>query len=247
MLKAQYLRWLEQRQYQASTIGAQVHRADRVEQYHGDLDQHYERDHMAELIRDLSYSKQDARLNRPNPSKIPIDGNLYNNLASYRDAVKRYQKFRGEHDRMGETCSPDEPSQAAHTDLRDEGIRHLIGLERALQAALRANIEQLEVGLAIIDEGAERSVESGFIDITARDASGAAVVIELKAGPAGQPAIAQILSYMGDLVTEEEGGRVRGILVASGFDAKAKAAARMVPALILRRYTHKFTFSDGNS
>jgi hypothetical protein len=42
--------------------------------------------------------------------------------------------------------------------------------------------KQLEPGLMIIDDGAERSVESGFIDITALDASGAAVVIELDSG-----------------------------------------------------------------
>jgi RecB family endonuclease NucS len=77
-----------------------------------------------------------------------------------------------------------------------------IGLERDMQAALRIGIEQPEPGLAIIDDGAERSVDAGFIDITARDSSGATVVIELKAGVAGQRAIAQILSYMGDVATE---------------------------------------------
>ncbi len=67
-----------------------------------------------------------------------------------------------------------------------------------MQAALRIEIAQLEPNLTIADDGAERSVNSGFIDITARDASGATVVVELKAGAAGQRAIAQILSYMGD-------------------------------------------------
>ena len=116
-----------------------------------------------------------------------------------------------------------------------------------MQAALRIAIDQLEPGLVIIDDGAERSVDSGFIDITARDGSGSTVIIELKAGPAGQRAVAQILSYMGDPATEEEGGKIRGILVASAFDAKAKAAARMVPNLSLRSYSVRFTFSDGQS
>jgi endonuclease len=82
------------------------------------------------------------------------------------------------------------------------------------------------------------------MQLTARDDSGATVVIELKAGAAGQRAIAQILSYMGDIVAEEEGVPVRGILVASDFDAKAKAAARMVPNLALRVYRVRFQFSD---
>lgn len=114
-----------------------------------------------------------------------------------------------------------------------------------MQAALRVEIGQLEPGLTIIDDGAERSVDSGFIDITARDAANAIVVIELKAGRAGRDAIGQILSYMGDIAAEEDGGKVRGILVASDFDGKAKAAAKMVPNLILRKYSVQFSFSDG--
>ena len=120
-----------------------------------------------------------------------------------------------------------------------------MGLERDLQAALRIDIKQLESGLTIIDDGAERSVDSGFIHITARDASGTTVVIELKAGEANQRAIAQILSYMGDVAAEEENIKVRGILVASDFDSKAKAAARMVPYLVLRKYNVRFNFLDG--
>jgi endonuclease NucS-like protein len=64
----------------------------------------------------------------------------------------------------------------------------------------------------------------GLIDITARDASGSTVIVELKAGPAGQRAAAQILSYMGDMARKEEGGTIRGILAASNFDAKDNAA-----------------------
>ena len=117
-----------------------------------------------------------------------------------------------------------------------------------MQKALRSQIGQLEPGLTIIDDGAERSVESGFIDITARDASGTTVVIELKAGAAGQRAVAQILSYMGDVASEEDGRMPRGILVASDFDSRAKAAARVVQSvLLLKKYSVRFSFSDGHA
>ncbi len=112
-----------------------------------------------------------------------------------------------------------------------------------MQAALRTAISQLEEGLTIIDDGAECSVDSSFIDITARDVSGAIVVIELKTGAAGQRAVAQILSYMGDIASEEPGVPVRGILVASAFDKKARSAARMVSALSLCSYGVRFQFS----
>lgn len=100
--------------------------------------------------------------------------------------------------------------------------------------------------MTIIDEGAERSVDSGFVDITAADSDGTTVVIELKTGVAGQRAIAQILSYMGDVITEENGAKVRGILVASDFDSKAKAAAKVIPNLSLKKYSVRFTFADGH-
>lgn len=107
---------------------------------------------------------------------------------------------------------------------------------------MRRAIEQLEPGLKIVDDGAERSVASGFIDITAKDAKGAIVVIELKSGTARQGAVGQILSYMGDLADEEPDERVRGILVAGDFDKKSRAVARMVPALSLRTYRVNFEF-----
>jgi len=246
-MKAGYRHWLEEQKYAANTITAQMHRAGRVEEHHGNLDEHYDKDRLASLIDLLRYSNDDQRHNRPNPSKIPFDGNIRNNLASYRNAVERYRKFR---DAAGDSVDvPD--AEEARADLGAssvaEEVGQRIGLERDLQAALRIEIEQLEPGLTVIDDGAERSVDSGFIDITARDASGTTVVIELKAGPGGQRAVAQILSYMGDVAADEESGNVRGILVASNFDAKAKAAARMVPTLILRKYSVRFLFSDGHS
>ena len=245
-MKTTYRQWLEQQRYQAATIYAQMYRAGRVEEFCGDLDEHYAKDRMTNLIEALSYSKEDERRNRPNPTPIPFDGDIRNNLASYRNAAQRYRKFRD----VGDDGLPLPPATGAQRENAmtvEEDVGQRIGLERDMQAALRIEIEQLEPGLSIIDDGAERSVDSGFIDITARDVSGATVVIELKAGVAGQRAIAQILSYMGDVAGEEGMGKVRGILVASDFDAKAKAAARMVSTLALRKYSVRFLFSDGQA
>lgn len=240
-MKTDYKAWLETQQYDPGTVNAQIYRTARVEEAHGNLDEHYSTDRLESLIALLRYSTDDERRSRPNPSKIPFEGNIRNNLASYRNAVERYRKFllsgdAGEVFPTSETIAP-----TAIAAAEDAGQR--IGLERDMQAALRRAIDQLEPGLTIVDEGAERSVDSGFIDITARDSSRTPVIIELKAGAAGQRAVAQILSYMGD-VAEEEGGPVRGILVASDFDHKALSAARMVPTLALRRYSVRFIFDD---
>jgi hypothetical protein len=112
--------------------------------------------------------------------------------------------------------------------------------ETELHKALRANIEELELGLKIIDGGKERTVPSGKIDITAEDNNGKTVVIELKAGVADREAIGQIASYLGDVANAGPG--IRGILVAHEFSMRALAAARMISCLELRRYGYRFSF-----
>jgi len=116
-------------------------------------------------------------------------------------------------------------------------------LEYDLQVALRENIEQLEQGLKIVDDGKERTTESGRIDITAVDLNGNTVVIEIQAGMAHPESIVQILAYMGS-VSEKERKPVRGILVAGDFHKKIVLAARNVPSLELKKYSFVFNFKS---
>jgi len=127
------------------------------------------------------------------------------------------------------------------TDELIEASETTFGLERDLQSALRANIEQLESGLVIIDDGTERTTDAGRIDITAKDAHDATVVIELKARTASPEALTQLLSYMGALSTQNASS-VRGILVASDFHRRVVFGARAVPNVQLRQYRFKFSF-----
>ncbi len=244
-MKLAYQNWLVQLGYADGTVQAQMHRATRVEECYGDLDEHYDRDQLQSVIHELKYSTEDERRDKPNPSRIPFSGNNRNNLASYRNATERYCKFRRE---MVNDEDIADNSTLAMKDSEDVGNERgqLIGLERDMQSTLRRAITQLEPGLKIIDEGAERSVSSGFIDITAKDAKGSVVVIELKTGTARQKAVGQILSYMGDIADEEPDADIRGILVASDFDKKARAAARMVPTLSLRAYKVHFEFTTAD-
>ena len=241
-MRADYRKWLESQQYGAGTVTAQLHRTGRVEDCYGNLERHFKRDSFTSILSELVYSVDDQRRNRPNPSKIPFKGDVRTNLASYKNALALYGRFLSAAEPIGPNEAPDGLAQLSILASEDAGQR--LGLERDLQATLRLALDQLEPGLVQIDEGAERSVASGFIDITARDASGAIVVIELKAGVAGQRAVGQVLSYMGDIVEEEPDAPVRGMLIASDFDAKARAAARMVPALSLHRYAVKFSFEQ---
>lgn len=130
-------------------------------------------------------------------------------------------------------------SDTADAEEAVEAIQATMGLERDLQRALRAHIDQIEPDLRIIDGGGEMTVASGRIDIVAEDSAGTAVVIELKAGTAGVAAIGQILSYMSDLDLTKPS--VRGIIVAGDFAPPAISAARRAGIRLLR-YSFKFTF-----
>ncbi|AUD59542.1 hypothetical protein AYJ58_08590 [Shewanella sp. Pdp11] len=240
MKSEEYRAWLGLQGYANNTIAAQMHRAGRVESHYGDLDKLHETDGLNSLIVELTYTQADRQSNRLNPTKIPFDGDPYNNLASYRDAIRRYIRFKEEGFNVLDQSF--EYESVEEREISEQKPLHSISLEKDMQAALRLNIEQLEQGLKIIDEGKERSVESGFIDITARDANGKTVVIELKTGVAGQRAIAQILSYMGDILISEDDVDSRGILVAGDFDDKAIAASRVVPNLTLKKYKVEFSF-----
>ena len=203
--------WLQPRGLAPSTVSTYISDAKRVERHYGDLDELYAKNRLAGVLQELQG-----------------DG-----LGGYKTAVNLYCEYR-EMDVARADPDPVAPQG------EDDGRARLIGPERDLQAALRDAIEQLEPGLDIIDGGAERSVASGFIDITAKATDGSVVVIELKAGTARRDTIGQILSYMGDVAAEEY--QVRGILVAGDFDNKARAAARVVTSLSLRRYRVSFEF-----
>ena len=115
------------------------------------------------------------------------------------------------------------------------------GLERDLQIALRTDIQKLEAGLRVADDGHERVIEAGRVDITAVDAGGSTVVVQLKAGTAGPAALTQLLACMAALAGQVE-SRIRGVLVAGGFDPRLVSAARAVPNVQLRRYRQTFAF-----
>ena len=241
-MHVEYSNWLAEQKYASGTQTAQLHRVKKVEEAYGSLDKHYANGTYQEVIDSLVYSVQDERMNKPNPSKMKFEGNIKNNLQSYKDAAIRYKRFLDNTDfRAGITTTSNSVENIEIASSQDESQQKL-SLERDMQAALRHDITSLGDSLKIIDDGAERSVDSGFIDITC-EGDNSIVVIELKAGKADSRAIGQILGYMGDL-QEEESKSIRGILVAHDFDKRAKAAARVVPTLSLKRYSIEFKFTE---
>lgn len=135
------------------------------------------------------------------------------------------------------------PASEAETDELIEAAEATFGLERDLQLALRSNIQQLEDGLVIVDNGKEYITDAGRVDILARDVNDTIVMIELKAGMAAPEALTQLLAYMGT-ISKQQGKAVRGVLVASDFHPRVVFAVRAVPNVKLRRYRFRFTFES---
>jgi RecB family endonuclease NucS len=123
------------------------------------------------------------------------------------------------------------PSHRVRTRTR------LFTYEKELKTQIRKQLERVEIGLHAVDKGHEREVTTGRIDITAMDAQGNYVVIELKVGPCPIGAMEQVLGYATDL-EEETGTRCRAIIIASEFPPRIRSAAcrardlKLVPYLV---------------
>ena len=95
MRQEDFRRWLEQQEFQQSSIQTALSDAKGVETYYGDLDDGYDVDELRSVLAEFEYTKADERRNRPNPSKIPIDApSPYHSLQSYKAAVRRFCAFR---------------------------------------------------------------------------------------------------------------------------------------------------------
>ena len=233
--------WMEAR-FAASTVSTMLSTCRRIEGAYGDLDEIFDQDRIEPIIGELAYSKNDEAKGVPNPSKMQLERSVYDTLSSCRTALRTYRNFR--EDPVSVSVSAENAIEIAGELIRERKEGKQFEVERHLQEELRKEIAQLELGLTIVDGGGERAVESGFIDILAKDQSGSFVVIELKSGTAKREAIGQIVGYMGDLMSEEAGTNVRGILVAADFDKSCQSGVRAIPTLELRRYRFSFKFSE---
>ena len=248
-MRADYKRWLVDQGYPDGSVATRMANANKVEKLYGDLGDLFAGGGYQVLIDELTYSTEDERRGRANPSRIQTEGNIRNNLATYKQGVALYRRFLDETQGLLPAAARQDTAFAGFNSVAPDTVvgeeaalqRQRLSLERDMQAELRRDINQLETGLRIMDDGVERYVATGFIDILARDIAGTLVVIELKAGKTEARVIGQTLGYMGDIAAEESGA-VRGIIVAHDFDVRTKSAARAVPNLKLMRYAVAFTF-----
>ena len=127
-----------------------------------------------------------------------------------KSVLKRYVQFLID----AETPTPSELIEEDGDDDELEPSGLAFKLEKEMQAAVRKQLTNLEADLVESDNGSERRVATGKIDIVARDKGGNLVAIELKAGLCPAGALEQALGYAEALSEEENGAKVRAILIA---------------------------------
>ena len=86
--------WLEFNGKPRSTIQNRISNCRNVENYEGDLDQHFIKDYGLSLLKKLSYSTSDERNNSTAKHKIPIVGNMRHRSETLQQAVNLYMAFK---------------------------------------------------------------------------------------------------------------------------------------------------------
>lgn len=94
MKTEEFKAWLEAKYDDKFTVSSRISNCKRVEKYYGELDVQYRKDQCKSLIEELKYSAEDEREHRTPLHKVPIDGNIRNGSATFRNAVGLYVKFR---------------------------------------------------------------------------------------------------------------------------------------------------------
>jgi hypothetical protein len=93
MREAEFRAWMEAEGYSKGTISTQMADVRRLDKAYGDLDALPGGQTLASIRTALTYSNADDHAGKTNPLPFPVDGNLYDNIASYRSSLNFYQRF----------------------------------------------------------------------------------------------------------------------------------------------------------
>lgn len=148
--------------------------------------------------------------------------------------LARYRRVREKFDDSGE--SGDATAVESQDEESDE-----FALEAHLRDFLATNLERIEPGLALVENGVEYAIDGGRIDLLAKGSDGKYVVIELKLSRGRNKTVGQILHYMGWVDQKLGSAPCRGYIVAKTIPDDLKLAVSRVPGVKLAEY--KLSFS----
>ena len=177
MQEERFLEWLQGQNYDPRTLSTQKSYVRRLSEAYGSLDVLYDGDQFGSLLDELSYTKDDERRNRPNPTKISIDGKIYNNLSSYRSTLRYYARFR-QSEARGQTLSVAEQKaligrltradvESSMNECDDLGLENFLkiyGFKKSRRWIVRDNTENLYPPKAVIASAIQRLEDGNLLD-----------------------------------------------------------------------------------
>ncbi len=94
-LHPNYRTWLDTK-FKKNTASSRYSETSKIQEHYGSLEEHFKNNTYKDIIENLQYSKSDERANKTNPSKIKVDGIIYDRLNTLRQAANLYLTFLNE-------------------------------------------------------------------------------------------------------------------------------------------------------
>lgn len=143
--------------YHDNTVNAQIYRVSRVEEFYGDINEAIRHGRLQAIVAELTYSVEDERRGKPNPSKIPFQGSPRGNLAAYRTSVEWYRRFcEGEQmlavrniPRIQNSNIPPRYETAERTTFADFDFHGTAVLRELLESSKYVSMAQAVASLAV--------------------------------------------------------------------------------------------------
>ena len=103
MQREEFKDWLiKNKGYDTTTTNSRLGNCSTIEQAYGNLDEHYEKDRLNTVSKLLKYSRKDEIEGvKPKPP-LEINGDIYNGLATLRQALNRYLEYKFQHEKDNE-------------------------------------------------------------------------------------------------------------------------------------------------
>jgi hypothetical protein len=250
MESEKFKKWLEFNGKPINTIQNRISNCRNVENYEGDLDNHFIKDYGLSLLEKLSYSTSDERNNSPAKHKVPIDGNMRNGSATLKQAVNLYMSFRKDNGIDFKEFNKSTLIESESLDDEDFDyveISNNFSYERDLKASMLFQITELFPEHKIYgenNEGVEYLIGGKRIDILLEKKDGSLFAIELKSGNANYKVFGQLSMYLGLLMEKFPEKEISGCIVAGEIDNTLKSATKMTKLITLKTYKMKLELQN---
>jgi hypothetical protein len=242
--------WLEFNGKPLNTIQNRISNCRNVENYEGDLDQHFIKDYGISLLEKLSYSTSDEQDELPAKHKIPINGNIRNGSATLKQAVNLYMNFKKDNGidfKEYQNKLSDESEFPTDEDYDYMESSNNFSYEKDLKNSMVTQINELFPNYRIYgenNEGIEYSIEGKRIDILLENSKGNLLAIELKSGITNYKVFGQLSMYLGLLMDKFPNKEIRGCIVAGEIDKTLKSATKTTELITLKTYRMKLELQN---